>query len=848
MAKLVICEKPSVALDVSKALPGPFTKTSWGYQSADYWVSSAMGHLLGLLAPQDYDAKYKNWVYADLPIIPSHFMYQPNSPRARSILNVLKSLEQDPQITGLVNACDAGREGEGIFFLIYQWIKSVKPVERAWFNSMTPAALQESFASLSPSKNYEGLRASSLARAQADWLVGMNASRAASLTLGGSKVPLSIGRVQTPTLALIVNRDIEIDEFVSQPYQTLKVKFSLDAPNREFSAYWRSEPKSSAESKLFDPLIANKIVDDIKAVGKGTIANVKVTTNKIPPPKLYDLTSLQRQANKSYGLSAQETLSCAQKLYEEHKVLTYPRTDSKYITSDMSSTIPDILKQVVKASADMLGIVNAVASYNDCTRIVNDAKVTDHHAIIPTNSAHDLSKLSGNESKVYKLVVRRFLESLLPDLVQEQTVVWVSMQRAPQSHWFVARGTRDISLGWKEVSSIYEPVASNKDSADEEEQSMPPVSTNEVTNLRTAELQNKATKAKEYHNDASILLLMETAGKLVDDQELSSIMKDKGLGTPATRASIIENIIEKEYVLRAGKTLTATDKGRSLILSLGDATLASPELTGEWELKLREIEKSKEGQVQVLHDAFTEQVLQFTIKSVTEFADKTYAMFNQNRKSYGPCPAPSCAGFIVRGKSGWGCSSYQSKTDSGCGFVFWFTQGDKKMSITHLQEYMAKVSSGQARIISKSQPVIVGPCPRCASDVIEKEKSWGCSSYQSKTDSGCGYVLWKESRDVGVVSLSKAQELVNMKYDPPTASVTVFSACPLCSGSVMEREKFYGCNSYKSTKSKGCGLLVWKKDREKVKTIDAVKIEIAHIAEEHLRKKQERKDKRKKIS
>ena len=850
MVKLVVCEKPSVAASVASALPGIFSKTSWGYQSASYWVCSASGHLLELLAPEDYDPKYKTWILSDLPIVPQEFRYRPSGSRASDILRSIKTLANDPQVTSIVNACDAGREGEGIFALIYQWLGSSKPVERAWFNSMTASAISSSFTALKPSDSYAGLKAAAASRAQADWLVGMNATRAASCTLAGSKFLLSIGRVQTPTLSLIVSRDIEIDGFVSQPYQVLKASFTLKNPDREFVASWRPEPKPSADEKIFDPVFSQELLKAVRAAGKGVVEYVKVAPVTSSPPKLYDLTALQRQANKSFGFSAQRTLDLAQALYEEYKVLTYPRTDSRYITQDMVATLPGIMSKIATISKEYAAVVKEVVTRSDFSAIVNDKEVTDHHAIIPTDNIPPHSSLPPDELKLYLLVVRRFLEAVLGDLVQEKTMLWVRVPTTLKDQWFFAQGRRDLVLGYKSVFLVLGDTSKeadkDKDADEQDEGTICAVQAKEPTDIKSASLLDKKTKPKEYHNDGSILSLMESAGKMVDDKEVSLAMKDKGLGTPATRASIIETLVTREYVSRKGKILQATDKGRCLIVSMGQHPLTSPEMTGEWELRLKEMERSEAATVDSLRKDFYRDVTLFTKQCISDFADKTPDMFKSGRKTYGACPMKECEGMVVFGKSGWGCSTYKSKDDTGCGFVFWQTQGTKQMKVPDLLEYMSKVKAGLVSPVIHA--AILGPCPRCGQDVKEYTKGWSCSSYKSKTAQGCGYALWKTSKDGTELTLEKAKELLDAKFDSSSQGSKVFAPCPVCKGTLLEREKVYSCNSYKSPKSKGCGLAVWKVDKGKQKSQEEIKIELARKAEEITAKRNERKIKKKSSS
>jgi DNA topoisomerase-3 len=815
VAKLIICEKPSVAGDVATALGTleRFEKTSWGYKSGSWWVCAAAGHLVEMSPPETYDPKYKTWKYADLPIVPERYAYQPRDQRGGERLREIAGLINLAEVVGIVNACDAGREGELIFALIYQYAKSSKPVERAWFNSMTSGAIVEAFNQLKPSGAYAGLEAAARCRSEADWLVGMNATRAASTTLGGDRFLLSIGRVQTPTLALIVERDLSIENFVPVPYYQVSAEFVLEGPVRTFTAWWRSGREGEVLDRLEKKEEAERIALAVKVAAAGEIESVEIKNENVQPPKLFDLTSLQREANKRYGMSAARTLAAAQALYESHKYLTYPRTDSQYITSDMASTLAGLVGVVKSAVPELAAAADAVAANLKPERVVNDAKVTDHHAIIPTDSQHDLGKLSEDEKRIYELVARRFLAALMTPQVLERTVAWVKVQTASKVEWFRAAGRRELDAGWRlawpEQTGKQKEAEGDDGETKEEDGALCELHQGETPNVRSTKTHEKMTKAPARYNEASLLGAMETAGRFVEDEELAEAMKERGLGTPATRAAIVENLLERSYVERQGRALVATDKGRGLIVALGEHPLVRPDLTGEWEARLRRIEKLGQTEAVSGRAGFGTAVRDFVRDVVESFAGKTPADLQAGRRSFGKCPQPGCEGTVVLGKIAWGCSSWKSKEEPGCGFVFWRDQNGKKQTEKHLAEFIEKVRKGEITVGQRMERVVLGKCPRCQEEVVERSKGWGCSSWKSPKETGCGYAIWKTNPDGSSVDAEAAAAMLAAGVTNQKEK-TVLVECPRCGGSIVERPKFYGCDSWKSPRQKGCGILVWK--------------------------------------
>lgn len=833
MARLIVCEKPSVAGDVAAALGAleRFEKTAWGYKSANWWVCAAAGHLVEQVQPEEYDPKYKTWTYTDLPIIPERYKYKPRDARGGQRLKEIAALIADPQVDEIVNACDAGREGELIFALIYQYSKSSKPVLRAWFNSMTSNAIVAAFSALKLAASYAGLEAAARCRSEADWVVGMNATRAASTTLSGSKFLLSLGRVQTPTLALIVERDLSIERFVPEPYYQIRGDFVLEGPVRRFSAWWRSAREGESVDRFTEKEKAEAVARAVKLAGAGEIVSVEAKVEQVQPPRLFDLTSLQREANKRHGLSASRTLAAAQGLYETHKYLTYPRTDSQYITSDMASGVANLVRVVQQSIPELAGAAQTVLAALDTKRIVNDAKVTDHHAIIPTDGVHDLSKLSSDEAKIYDLVTRRFLAALLSPQVLERTVAWVKVPTASKVEWFRAAGRRELEPGWRTAWPEAKKKGDEADGEDEDDATLCEMRNGEPTNVQNAAVLDKMTKAPARFNEASLLAAMETAGKFVDDEAAAEAMKERGLGTPATRASILETLLDREYIVRDGRALVATDKGRGLIVALGAHPLTRPDLTGEWEQRLRGIERMVGQQAAAGRRDFGADVAKFAREVVAGFEGKTPADLQKGRRTFGPCPQPGCAGAIVLTKVAWGCTSWKSKEETGCGFVYWREQNGKKATEKQLRDFIEDVRSGKTVVGAKRERIVLGPCPRCGADVLERAKGWGCSSWKSKTETGCGYMIWKTDPDGGTVDTERALQMLRSNTTNQKEKV-ILCPCPRCNGNIVERPKFYGCDSWKSPRQKGCGILVWKLDKGVAKTVESILTEVAAQGEE----------------
>jgi DNA topoisomerase-3 len=570
---LVLAEKPSVARDLARVL-----KCSQGgngcFIGSKYIVTWALGHLVTLADPEAYDVKYKQWKIEDLPMLPDKMKLVVIRETAKQF-NAVKNLMQRDDVDELVIATDAGREGELVARWIIQKAGFRKPIKRLWISSQTDKSIQEGFQNLKPASQYENLYHSALCRSEADWLVGLNITRALSCKYNAQ---LSAGRVQTPTLAMIVQRENEIRNFKPKDYWTIQSGF------HGFIVQWRDK---NGQTRLFDKQAAEAIV--LKVSGQiGEVTDVQKEAKKELPPLAYDLTELQRDANRRYGYSAKQTLNIMQRLYETHKLVTYPRTDSRYITEDIVPTLPERLKSIsvgpyIKAAQKVLAHKPVITK-----RFVDNSKVTDHHAIIPTEQYVNLSDLNSEERNVYDLIVKRFLAILSPAFEYEQTTVKV----CSVGETFTARGKIVKSMGWKEIYADA-PEADTDDDSEEKEQSLPEVQKGLKDKMEPVKLTAGKTKPPARYTEATLLSAMEHPGKFVEDKALRETLEStSGLGTPATRADIIEKLFNTFYIERKGKEIYPTSKGFQLV-ELVPEDLKSPELTGKWEQQLAFISKGK---------------------------------------------------------------------------------------------------------------------------------------------------------------------------------------------------------------------------------------------------------------
>ena len=575
---VVVAEKPSVGRDIARVLG--CRESGDGCITGDrYIVTWAIGHLVTLSEPDELDEKYKKWSFDTLPIIPETIPLKV-IPTTKSQFAKVKKLINDKETDSLICATDAGREGELIFRYIYEKAGCKKPFQRLWISSMTDEAIREGFQTIRSGTDYDGLYESACCRSKADWLVGMNASRAFTLKYN---ILLSIGRVQTPTLAILVKRRKEIENFKPEGFCTLTADFN------DYKGVYFSD-KLDPDTHLKQKADAEKIAAEIKDQ-TGTVIQAETNRKYELPPQLYDLTSLQRDANRMLGFTADKTLKTAQSLYEKHKALTYPRTDSRYLPPDMIPRVVQTMKLLPESYQQYVSGALPGGKLRVSKRTIDQTKVTDHHAIIPTARKADPSHFSEDERKLFDMVARRMLCAFYPACDYDATKIITQVGE----HTFRTTGKVIVNNGWHDVPPMEnQPKAKKKNKTDEEsENALPQLQEGDRRPVCNSVIREDVTKPPAPHTDASLLAAMETAGKELDDEELVRQMKGSGIGTPATRAAIIERLLKVGYAQRRGKTLQATDKGVKLI-EVVPGELSSPELTGRWELALHEITDGKQ--------------------------------------------------------------------------------------------------------------------------------------------------------------------------------------------------------------------------------------------------------------
>ena len=642
---LVLAEKPSVARDLARVLCAG--ERGDGFLSGNgYIVTWAVGHLVTLKEPDEIDPRYKKWRREDLPIIPAH-METKVIPQTKKQFAIVKRLLLSADTDEVVCATDSGREGELIFRYIYEMADCDKPVRRLWISSMTDESIREGFRNLRPSAEYDSLYYSARCRADADWLVGMNASRAFTLRY---HVLLSIGRVQTPTLSMLVKRRHEIDSFHSEIYYTVQSDFG------DYIGIWQND---SGERKIPEKAYAEIIAARVR--GKTGIVSLVTREKKSErPPLLYDLTSLQRDANVLYGYTAKKTLELAQKLYETHKLLTYPRTDSRYLSRDMIGKIQAILSGY---SGPLEAAGQAALSYGVrmIPRVFDDAKLTDHHAIIPTGKSPVRLTLTADEHNIYEMVSRRLAMVFCPDFQYDTVRVITKVGEDA----FLSTGRTVLKEGWKAFS----PVPTKGKKKETEEQQLPVLSEGDIRVCKSARAKEDKTKPPKELTDASLLSGMEHAGREIEDEALREEMKDCALGTPATRAAIIERLIEVGYAKRKGKVIVATDKGVCLIDAV-PKEISSPETTGRWEKALAQIARGEDMETRFREGI--RRLTAFLVESADRAAEVPFPT-EERRKgkgnraaSLGACPLCSNGGIYENSKAFF-CSRYRE----GCGFKVW---------------------------------------------------------------------------------------------------------------------------------------------------------------------------------
>jgi DNA topoisomerase III len=752
LKKLIIAEKPSVAADIARSLGG-FAKHDEYFESDEYVLSSAVGHLLEIKAPDEFEVKRGKWSFANLPVLPPHFDLNPIK-KTESRLKVLTKLIKRKDVGGLINACDAGREGELIFRLIVDFAKSKLPVERLWLQSMTPAAIRQAFTELRTDQDMMPLADAARCRSEADWMVGINGTRAMTAfnSKEGGFYLTTVGRVQTPTLTIVVEREEKIRKFKPRTYFEVKASFGAKAGAYEGKwfdpAFKKTEDPDQRADRLWDEAKAKAIVAACEGKPGDVEEESKPSTQM--SPQLFDLTSLQREANSRFGFSAKNTLGLAQALYEKHKVLTYPRTDSKALPEDYIGTVKQTMQVFAGLQESSVSLTNLVAEYagfcgkilkNDWIkpnkRIFDNTKVSDHFAIIPTLQTP--KSLSEPEQKLYDMVVRRFLAVFFPAAEYNNTTRITTVEK----HQFKTEGKVLVNPGWLEVYG--------KKAAVGDEDSLVAVEKGEKVSTDEIEMATLQTRPPARYSEATLLSAMEGAGKLVDDDELRIAMGTKGLGTPATRAAIIEGLLAEKYLVREERALMPTAKAfqlLTLLRGLGVQELTMPELTGEWEHKLSQMEKGE-----LSRKAFMEEIKTITQTIVDRAKNYTEETIPGDYATL-ETPCPNCASVVKENYRRFACTKCEfSITKVPGGRAFEVEEVEKLLKDRELpmldgfrskmgrpfaaalrltSDHKLEFDFGQGKDDDDGEEIDfsgeerVGPCPKCASDVFETTTSFIC--------------------------------------------------------------------------------------------------------------------------
>ncbi|MBF8178071.1 DNA topoisomerase III [Herminiimonas contaminans] len=754
---LIIAEKPSVANDIAKTLGG-FTKHDEYFESDEYVLSSAVGHLVEITVPEEYDVKRGKWTFTHLPMIPPHFALNPIA-KTESRLKVLNKLIKRKDVTGLINACDAGREGELIFRLIAQYTKAKQPIKRLWLQSMTPAAIREAFKNLRSDEEMLPLADAARCRSEADWLIGINGTRAMTAfnSKEGGFYLTTVGRVQTPTLSIVVEREEKIKKFVPRDYWEVRAEFICAAGI--YQGRWldtafkkdETDPERRAE-RLWSKAAAESIVAACRGKQGNVTEESKPTTSMAPA--LFDLTSLQREANARFGFSAKNTLGLAQALYEKHKVLTYPRTDSRHLPEDYLPTVLQTL-DVIAENNNYHQFAKQITDnkwVKPNKRIFDNTKISDHFAIIPTTQAP--KNLSEPEQKLYDLVTRRFMAIFFPAAEFQVTTRFTEVS----GHQFKTEGKVMTNPGWLAVYG--KEVIDEKDP--ENSGTLVPVAKGEKVKTESVVANGLVTKPPARYSEATLLSAMEGAGKLIDNDGLRDAMAGKGLGTPATRAAIIEGLLNEKYLLREGREMIPTAKAfqlMTLLRGLGVNELTAPELTGEWEYKLSEMERGKISREEFMREIA--QMTQIIVKRAKEYDNDTIPGDYATLKT----PCPNCGGVVKENYRRFACTK--------CEFSMSKTPGSRQFEIDEVEELLANKTIGplqgfrskmgrpfaavlkisrdeeiknyklefdfgqndddeNAEAVDFSGQTSLGPCPKCAGGVYELPLSYVCENSVAK--------------------------------------------------------------------------------------------------------------------
>ena len=767
---LIIAEKPSVAQDIVRALTpvaGKFDKHDDHFENDQYVVSSAVGHLVEIAAPEAFDVKRGKWSFAHLPVIPPHFDLNPID-KNKTRLNALCKLIRRKDVTALINACDAGREGELIFRLIVQYAQPArgkldKPVQRLWLQSMTPAAIREGFEKLRSDAQMLPLADAARCRSEADWLVGINGTRAMTAfnSRDGGFFLNTVGRVQTPTLSVVVEREEKIRKHVARDYWELRANFDAQAGQYEGKWFDPAFKKNDDAERRADRLWTK---DEAEAIAKAVLGKPATVTEESKPSTtscgaLYDLTTLQREANSRFGFSAKTTLGLAQALYEKHKVLTYPRTDSRFLPEDYLAVAKDTAKML--AQEDLPGPLAALSGHaatalkegyiKPTKKVFDNVKVSDHFAIIPTLQAP--KSLTEPEAKLYELVVKRFLGVFFPPA---EFLVTTRISKVDK-HSFQTNGKVLVKPGWLAVYG--------KDVDEEESGSLVPVQPNEVVRTESVDVKGLQTKPPARYTEATLLSAMEGAGKLIDDDELREAMAEKGLGTPATRAATIEGLIAEKYMLREGRELIPTAKAfqlMTLLRGLEVEDLTKPELTGDWEYQLAQMEKGKLKREQFMAEiaAMTEKMVAKAKGYDRDTIPGDYATLKT--------PCPKCGGVVKENYRRFTCTGKEAGAE-GCGF-----------SIT-------KIPAGRSFELHEVEAFLrdkrIGPL-----EGFRSKAGWPFTAEMALVYDE-EIANWKLEFDFGDAAKDGEGDGEPVDF----SSQTSLGACPKCKGHVFEHGSNYVC-------------------------------------------------------
>ena len=768
---LVIAEKPSVAQDIVRALTsvaGKFEKHDDHFESETYVVTSAVGHLLEIKAPEEFDVKRGKWSFAHLPVIPPHFELKPVD-KTKSRLNAVVKLVKRKDVTALINACDAGREGELIFRLIEQYAGSKKdlkkPVKRLWLQSMTPQSIRDGFNALRSEQQMQGLADAARSRSEADWLVGINGTRAftAFNSRDGGFFLTTVGRVQTPTLSVVVAREELIRKFISRDYWEIHANFQVKAG--EYVSKWINPNHKKDDTDVEKKADRLWSESDAQAVALAVVNQPGVVTEECKPttqaaPALFDLTSLQREANGRFGFSAKSTLALAQSLYERHKALTYPRTDSRHLPEDYLPTVKDTFEMIAGSGMKHLSSFAKTAIKSNfikaSKRVFDNSKVSDHFAIIPT--LEEPKGLSEPEQKLYDLVVRRFMAIFYPSAEFLVTTRTTQVKLSDVTHHFRVEGKVLVNAGWM---SIY-----GKDASDDEPnaKTLVAIEAGELSHTQDAQAKALKTRPPARFSEATLLGAMEGAGKSIEDDELREAMQEKGLGTPATRAATIEGLLNEKYMLRDARELIPTAKAfqlMTLLRGLGVEELSKPELTGEWEHKLSLMEHGELSRESFMKDIadMTEHI----VKKAKEYDKDTIPGDYVTLTT----PCPKCGGQVKENYRRYTCQGVDGQS-TGCGFSFGKTPAGRAFELTEVDAFLANKR--------------IGPL-----DGFRSKAGWPFSAeialkFNEEEQN------WKLEFDFGEdKNALESGELVDFGEQVP------LGACPSCGARVFERGQNYVC-------------------------------------------------------